>query len=41
MTLFYLDQALEYEKMGNVIIKNKCVTTFSNQESFEHFKLYG
>ncbi len=32
MTLFYLDQALEYEKMGNVIIKNKCVTTFSNQE---------
>jgi LuxR family transcriptional regulator, maltose regulon positive regulatory protein len=32
MALLHLDHAGEYEKIVNVIIKNKCATTFSNQE---------
>ncbi|MDA8233700.1 MAG: LuxR C-terminal-related transcriptional regulator [Clostridia bacterium] len=32
MALMHLDHAREYEKMANLIIKNKCTTTFSTQE---------
>ena len=32
MALLHLDHAMEYEKMVDLIIKNKCTTTFSTQE---------
>lgn len=32
MALMHLDCAREYEKMVKLILKNKCATTFSNQE---------
>lgn len=32
MALMHLDHAMEYEKMVNLIINNKCTTTFSTQQ---------
>ena len=32
MALLHLDYAMEYERMVKLILKNKCATTFSNQE---------